>query len=730
MAPNEKFNSAGFDLQYEILLREEEEIAFERNVVLNSANENQPDQRGLQSLKARASLHRARLEGLILSAQHAAKDDSEQCNNLEALLMAKSRQLIEDECRVDAPLVADADVGGRRFASQFASVGRKEQAFSPDVSSFIDDDILFDEYPECARRNSELDEDDESDDESCDRSTAKRKLTNATFSPEVQFVQQKPPPPMPATKRSGFPIPRPGSRPIDRQHNEHLKPNNGTAQRSQLQPCSHVGNPYQQRGYVQQNQRKGSQRNPDRQGTSSFDYSDNSSFDPQQQSVDKAANQFLAASELGPSFDGKPRSNTNGSGEASKRWNNYENKATINENHLQHRQNPSRSQQLVTNAIRGPKNNRDLSAGLKKKFQPPMKRPDGGNSSSRSSSGPNSNCQGGTSSGNGPGKTSEEDEELPEQLKGCDKELVEKINNDIVDSGHEIKFDDIAGLENAKETVFEMVIYPMQRPELFTGLRSCPRGLLLFGPPGTGKTLIGKAIAHESGATFFSISSSSLTSKWIGEGEKLVRTLFAVANYRAPSVVFMDEVDSLLTQRKSDENEASRRIKTEFLVQLDGAGNAREGHVLVIGATNLPGELDDAARRRFVKRIYVPLPNQSARETLIRTLLKADANSLTEKELAKLARDTDGYSGADLKNLCTDAAMGPIRQLGSKAISMDASMIPPISYKHFRHSLKTSSPSVCQSDLTKYIEWNDTYGSKRVQIDYGTEDSSCDGEND
>ena len=106
----------------------------------------------------------------------------------------------------------------------------------------------------------------------------------------------------------------------------------------------------------------------------------------------------------------------------------------------------------------------------------------------------------------------------------------------------------------------------MKRPELFTGLRSLPKGLLLFGPPGTGKTLIGKAIAYESGATFFSISASSLMSKWTGESERLVKTLFAVASYREPSVVFIDEVDSLLTQRSSEENEASRRLKTEFLV--------------------------------------------------------------------------------------------------------------------------------------------------------------------
>ena len=122
--------------------------------------------------------------------------------------------------------------------------------------------------------------------------------------------------------------------------------------------------------------------------------------------------------------------------------------------------------------------------------------------------------------------------------------------------------------------------------------------MLLFGPPGTGKTLIGKCIASQSGSTFFSISASSLTSKWIGEGEKMVRALFAVARVHQPSVVFIDEIDSLLSQRSESEHEASRRIKTEFLVQLDGATTEGDERILVVGATNRPQELDEAARRR------------------------------------------------------------------------------------------------------------------------------------
>lgn len=237
--------------------------------------------------------------------------------------------------------------------------------------------------------------------------------------------------------------------------------------------------------------------------------------------------------------------------------------------------------------------------------------------------------------------------------------------------------------------------------------------------------MVGKAIAYESGATFFSISSSSLTSKWIGEGEKLVRTLFAVAHYRTPSVIFVDEVDSLLTQRKSDENDASRRIKTEFLVQLDGAGNEARGQVLLIGATNLPHELDDAARRRFVKKLYIPLPDQRGREMLLRTLLAKNKHSLKDKQIIKLTRDTDGYSGADLHNLCQDAAYGPLRDLGDEIEKTDANDIPPISYKHFRHSLHGMRPSVAQSDLAVYVEWNETYGDKTYAKKGDVESDTC-----
>lgn len=206
------------------------------------------------------------------------------------------------------------------------------------------------------------------------------------------------------------------------------------------------------------------------------------------------------------------------------------------------------------------------------------------------------------------------EENVDPLLRGIDEKLLEIIRNEVVVNAKEVTWDDIAGLEAAKDIIQEAVILPLLRPDLFQGLRSIPKGILLFGPPGTGKTLIGKCIASQSDATFLSISASTLTSKWVGEGEKLVRALFTYARVHQPSVIFLDEIDSILKKRSDTEHESSRRLKTEFLIQFDGANAIQENdRVLLVGATNLPQELDDAARRRFTKRLYIPLPEQKVR---------------------------------------------------------------------------------------------------------------------
>ncbi|XP_017781529.1 PREDICTED: fidgetin-like protein 1 [Nicrophorus vespilloides] len=301
---------------------------------------------------------------------------------------------------------------------------------------------------------------------------------------------------------------------------------------------------------------------------------------------------------------------------------------------------------------------------------------------------------------------------VDERLKNIDPKMVELIRSEIMDSGTVIGWDDIAGLEFAKTAIQEAVVWPMLRPDIFTGLRRPPKGILLFGPPGTGKTLIGKCVASQSKSTFFSISASSLTSKWIGDGEKMVRALFAVARCHLPAVIFIDEIDSLLSQRSETEHESSRRLKTEFLVQLDGATTNSDERLLVIGATNRPQELDEAARRRLVKRLYIPLPELEARLQLVQRLMFTENHSLTDENMKEIAALSRGYSGADMLNLCSDASLGPIRSINLSQIeNIQASEVRPVSMLDFRKSLTRVKSSVSSRDLDLFVEWDKTYGS-------------------
>lgn len=310
--------------------------------------------------------------------------------------------------------------------------------------------------------------------------------------------------------------------------------------------------------------------------------------------------------------------------------------------------------------------------------------------------------------------SNQEPQILDERLKNIEPKIIELIMSEIMDHGPPVAWDDIAGLEFAKTTIKEIVVWPMLRPDIFTGLRGPPKGILLFGPPGTGKTLIGKCIACQSGATFFSISASSLTSKWVGEGEKMVRALFAIARCHQPAVIFIDEIDSLLSQRTDGEHDSSRRIKTEFLVQLDGAATAAEDRILVVGATNRPQEIDEAARRRLAKRLYIPLPEATARWQIVSNLMAREKNQLREQELESVVKATEGFSGADMTQLCREAALGPIRSIQlSDIATITADEVRPILYNDFQEALRTVRPSVSSKDLELYEEWNKTFGCGR-----------------
>lgn len=291
-----------------------------------------------------------------------------------------------------------------------------------------------------------------------------------------------------------------------------------------------------------------------------------------------------------------------------------------------------------------------------------------------------------------------------------------QILNDMNSNDDEVHWDDIAGLEGAKQALKEAVVWPLLRPDLFTGLREPPNGMLLFGPPGTGKTMLAKAAATESGSNFFSIQASSITSKFLGESEKLVKALFQIAKLKAPSIIFVDEIDSLMGQRsESGENDSMRRVKNEFLVQWSGltksAGRGDSSRVLVLAATNLPWAIDDAARRRFVKRQYIPLPESSTRAAQFDRLLGDAHHGLSKEDMLELVAITDGYSGSDIDSLAKDAAMAVTRGLSWEEM-MDVNLkVRQIELNDFKQSMKLIKPSVGKDGLQKFEKWVKEYGS-------------------
>ncbi|XP_037541990.1 katanin p60 ATPase-containing subunit A1 [Nematolebias whitei] len=246
---------------------------------------------------------------------------------------------------------------------------------------------------------------------------------------------------------------------------------------------------------------------------------------------------------------------------------------------------------------------------------------------------------------------------------GYDKDLVEALERDIISQNPNVKWDDIADLEDPKKLLKEAVVLPMWMPDFFKGIRRPWKGVLMVGPPGTGKTLLAKAVATECRTTFFNVSSSTLTSKYRGESEKLVRLLFEMARFYAPTTIFIDEIDSMCSRRgTSEEHEASRRVKAELLVQMDGVGGASEKDdpskmVMVLAATNFPWDIDEALRRRLEKRIYIPLPS---------------------KEIRNLSRDE---------------------------------MHMPTTMEDFESTLRKVSKSVSAADLEKYEKWIEEFGS-------------------
>ncbi|KAK7468321.1 Vacuolar protein sorting-associated protein 4 [Stygiomarasmius scandens] len=315
----------------------------------------------------------------------------------------------------------------------------------------------------------------------------------------------------------------------------------------------------------------------------------------------------------------------------------------------------------------------------------------------------------------------------------------EKLRNDlagaIITEKPDVKWDDVAGLEGAKSALKEAVILPIKFPHLFTGKRTPWRGILLYGPPGTGKSYLAKAVATEANSTFFSVSSSDLVSKWQGDSERLVKQLFQLAREQKPSIIFIDEIDSLAGTRNESESEGSRRIKTEFLVQMNGVGHDDTG-VLVLGATNIPWQLDNAIKRRFEKRIYIPLPGPDARRRMFELHVGSTPCELQPKDYRVLAEKTEGYSGSDIAIVVRDALMQPVRKVISAThfkpvpqengtvkwtpcspgdpeavekswseLESEELLEPPLRVKDFLRSLETTRPTVTEADIKRHDDW-------------------------
>ncbi|KAI3508347.1 hypothetical protein L1887_23353 [Cichorium endivia] len=339
----------------------------------------------------------------------------------------------------------------------------------------------------------------------------------------------------------------------------------------------------------------------------------------------------------------------------------------------------------------------------------------------------------------------EAEKSAPPKAEVPDNEFEKRIRSEVIPANEiGVTFTDIGALDEIKESLQELVMLPLRRPDLFNGglLKPC-RGILLFGPPGTGKTMLAKAIANEAGASFINVSMSTITSKWFGEDEKNVRALFTLAAKVSPTIIFVDEVDSMLGQRtRVGEHEAMRKIKNEFMSHWDGLMTKTGERILVLAATNRPFDLDEAIIRRFERRIMVGLPSVENRETILKTLLaKEKVEELDFKELAVM---TEGYSGSDLKNLCVTAAYRPVRELmqqerqkdidkkgsnegdakDTKEESESVITLRPLNMEDMRQAKNQVAASFAGEGcvMGELKQWNDLYGEggsrKKEQLSY------------
>ncbi|WVZ20643.1 hypothetical protein V8G54_007965 [Vigna mungo] len=288
---------------------------------------------------------------------------------------------------------------------------------------------------------------------------------------------------------------------------------------------------------------------------------------------------------------------------------------------------------------------------------------------------------------------------------------------------NEVGYDDVGGVRKQMAQIRELVELPLRHPQLFKSIGvKPPKGILLYGPPGSGKTLIARAVANETGAFFFLINGPEIMSKLAGESESNLRKAFEEAEKNSPSIIFIDELDSIAPKREKTHGEVERRIVSQLLTLMDGLKT--RSHVIVIGATNRPNSIDPALRRfgRFDREIDIGVPDEVGRLEVLRIHTK-NMKLSDNVDLEKVARDTHGYVGADLAALCTEAALQCIREkmdvidLEDETIDAEVLNSMAVTNEHFQTALTSSNPSALRETVVEVpnVSWDDIGGLENVK---------------
>ncbi|KAE8626777.1 hypothetical protein XENTR_v10006752 [Xenopus tropicalis] len=291
-----------------------------------------------------------------------------------------------------------------------------------------------------------------------------------------------------------------------------------------------------------------------------------------------------------------------------------------------------------------------------------------------------------------------------DRIKNMDPLILELVNNEIVDCAPPVQWTDIAGHASVKAVIEEELVWPILRPGAYTGTNRPPKSILLFGPSGAGKTLLSRCIATQLGSTLLKLNSTVLLSKWKNESEKILETVLYMASCHQPTVVFISEIDLLLSVHVNEENTHLSNLKSQLISFLDNIATSSDDNIIFIGTSQMPDDIDEDAHHRFAKKFYISPPDSLARRQILHHTLAQQNYCLSEREMALLVQHTEGYSGNELIQLC--------QQAGANHLHSISGQLQPTSYKDFEGAFCKLRASTSQKQLDLYVEWNKMYGSR------------------